>query len=482
MSLTGGGRTWRIAFWGSALASVGLAVAVARSRPVLGARWALLILLGLWAVTWVAGTVCARHLPVRWAVLAIVGVGVAVRLAALDGTPLLSDDLYRYSWDARVQVSGTDPYRFPPAAAALRPLREPWLWPDARGCAHIQRPPGCTRINRPPVRTIYPPVAEAWFSAVYEVGGGVGARHKVWQVAGLVTEVATLGVIARLLRRRGRDPRWLALYALCPAPVVSIVGDGHVDGLAVLFLLAAFLAMGRSSEMTDRRAALAGALIGAGALVKIYPAVALIGVWVAPGLRLRHRVTATAAAAGLGVVAYAPHVATVGIRVIGYLPGYLREEHYTGPGGRYLLAGLAHLPAPGSTVLAAAAVVAALAVVARRRPPAEEATTVVIGVALLAASPVQPWYAVALLAMATIVARPAWAVTAAGGYPYFFAVILAARHQAAIGRIAYGAGALALVAAGRGRRRSPPVPGPAVELQIASGEGVEGEVARPLPP
>ena len=42
------------------------------------------------------------------------------------------------------------------------------------------------------------------------------------------------------------------------------------------------------------------------------------------------------AAAGLVALSYLPHVLAVGSAVIGYLPGYLKEEDYTN-GGRFLL-------------------------------------------------------------------------------------------------------------------------------------------------
>ena len=53
------------------------------------------------------------------------------------------------------------------------------------------------------MNTIYPPVAEAWFTAVYNVSGGVGAHHKAWQVAGLAADVALVPVLARTDGRRG---------------------------------------------------------------------------------------------------------------------------------------------------------------------------------------------------------------------------------------------------------------------------------------
>jgi hypothetical protein len=60
------------------------------------------------------------------------------------------------------------------------------------------------------------------------------------------------------------------------------------------------------------------------------------------------------------------------------------------------------------------------------------------GTLLAAASPVQPWYAVSLLALATLAVEPAWALLVAAGYPYFFAVILLHPHRVGIGQVAYG--------------------------------------------
>ena len=55
---------------------------------------------------------------------AVLLLAVALRLAAASGTtPSISNDLYRYSWDAHVQLSGVDPYRYPPDAPQLVGLR-----------------------------------------------------------------------------------------------------------------------------------------------------------------------------------------------------------------------------------------------------------------------------------------------------------------------------------------------------------------------
>ena len=81
------------------------------------------------------------------------------------------------------------------------------------------------------------------------------------------------------------------------------------------------------------------------------------------------------------------------------------------------------------------------------RAPGHRRMPDVRGALLLAVTPVQPWYAVSLLAVATVAARPAWSAVAVAGYPYFFAVLLDSPHAVAIGRTSYGLALAVLVVA-----------------------------------
>ncbi|GAC1533947.1 MAG: hypothetical protein NVS3B12_14020 [Acidimicrobiales bacterium] len=471
-----------VAMAAASITAVELSYAVASGRPVLGSRWHLLTLLGAWALAWVVSARAAFGLPRRVAVWAIVAVAIAVRLAALGGPPVSSDDLYRYAWDGRVQMAGTDPYAHPPESPALAHLREGWLWPDARGCSRIDgRPPGCTRLNRPSVRTIYPPVAEAWFSAVYRLGG-VGGRHKTWQLAGLGTDLVVIGLLAVGLQRAGRDPRWLGVYALCPAPAYELVNNAHVDGLAIALVLGALVVcLGPSGEVDAAlpgaphrgrvaawrsvawrsegwrsegwRAIVAGALIGAAVSVKVYPAVVLPAM-VGLGSSRRVGVLLRSAGPALAVVVagYVPHVASVGAKVVGYLPGYLKEEHYNS-GGRFLIASAGGLPERLGGPVSAALVVAMTLWVLWRRPPVVVGATVLLGSLLLAVTPVQPWYAVMLVALACLAARPEWIAVSLAGLPYYLGVILDYPHVRGLGQALYVA-ALGVVVAGGAVRRA----------------------------
>ncbi len=438
----------------SGCAGVVLSADCAR-QLILGDRWALMARLAVWVLAWVVAVRCALRLPARTSILVVLAFAALLRVAALAGIPSTSDDVYRYSWEARVQAAGVDPYRYPPSSPALAQLREPWLWPGARQCAALDRPPGCTRINRPDARTIYPPVAQGWFRAVYAVVG-IASHERGWQaVAGLV-DLILCGLLVAALRAFGRDERLVVLYALCPVAVLEITNNAHVDGLAIALLIGALLAHRRE------RPWLAGGLLGLAAMVKLYPALILPALW------RRRPLTVTGAFAAVCGLAYLPHVLAVGLKVLGYLPSYLREEHYD-TGSRFLLLGLLGLPGNVTTALALLAVAAVMAWVAWRRPPVEVGAVAVLGVLFLVATPVQPWYAVALLAVATLAAMPWWAAVAVAGEVEFFAVILDHPHQLALGRASYAL-ATALVAWGFAQRMrsrttppegKPPSPNPA---------------------
>jgi hypothetical protein len=415
-------------------AGVTLSWAVAQ-HSLLGARWELIWLIAAWVPLWLAAAWAAGRVRTRVSLAAVVLLAVALRLAAASGTtPSISNDVYRYSWDAHVQLSGVDPYRYPPDAPQLVGLRTSSVWPAASTCQHLGMSSGCTPLNRPHDRTIYPPVAEAWFVAVHVLTLGSGGSWP-WQLAAGLVDDITIVLIAVARRGQRRDPRQVAWYALSPLPVIELAGNGHVDGLALLLLVAAVLALRR-----DRRG-WAGVLIGLAAMVKLYPAVAVVTWW------RRGRWRMALAATAVGAVSYAPHVIAVGTRVLGYLPGYLKEEHYTG-GGRFVLLGILGLPGPVTTALAVAFVAGVTVHVARSGYEPAVAVAVVLASLILVTAPVQPWYAVTVAGLGALAGLPWLVVLGLAAEPYYAAVILADPHQVAAGRVCYGSALVLLIAFG----------------------------------
>jgi len=173
------------------------------------------------------------------------GLGVALaaallfRIVAALGEPALSDDVYRYVWDGRVQLHGFHPYAHAPADPELAGLRdESWR-----------------HINHPGLKTIYPPLAEIGFLVLSALGAGqVGFRIAI----GLL-DFGVVLALGLLLRRLGLPGDRVILYAWNPLAVMETAGSGHVEPLGItLVVLAAGWIMGRRPLASI--AALAGAV------------------------------------------------------------------------------------------------------------------------------------------------------------------------------------------------------------------------------
>jgi hypothetical protein len=423
----------------------------------------------MWAAFAVAAWL-ARRAPARAAVALIVLGAVAVQVAALSGPPRGSNDLYRYIWDGRVQAAGTDPYRYVPAARQLVPLRDPFLWPARApycippGARAEDRAgllaPGCTRINRPRVPTIYPPAAEAYFLVVAEASPP-GSGTLPIRAAAALCAIAVTVLLLYGLRSLGRDPRLAVLWAWCPAAALEAGNNAHADVLAALLAGAALLLVARPGR--SRRSLAGGALLGLAITVKLTPALLLPAV-------ARRRTAVVLSALTAAAAAYLPYLLAAGGGVIGFLPGYLRQEGYD-DGSRFALIGWL---VPGRWALAAAvAVLAAVALlVARRAEPDRpwRGALVMTGAALAVATPSYPWYALPLVMLTALDGRGEWLALAAARY-------LASRHPLAPviltgmwpQRIGYGL-ALAVIGAAWLARRYRAAAGP------------PGTAGRPAPP
>ncbi|MFJ3792872.1 glycosyltransferase 87 family protein [Kitasatospora sp. NPDC090091] len=386
-----------------------------------------------------------RRVPDRQVVPLVLAGSVAVAAVGLLAPPRTSDDSYRYVWDGRVQAAGISPYAHAPDDPALARLREPGLWPTGGSCdgwdERRTAAGDCTRINRPAVHTIYPPVAEGWFLTVHPFGGGVRGV----QAAGALLAVATTGALLAVGRGRPREGRRAALWGWCPGVAVWAVNDAHVDTLGALLLVAGL-------GCTARRRPLAGgALLGAAIAAKLLPGLAL------PGALARRPARETVALLGAAIGAFAfsylPYVAASGTGVLGYLPGYLREEGYQqGSINRF---GLLRLVLPDLLLPWAAGLVLAAVVVLvlRRGDPARPwgGALLVTGTALLLVAPAYPWYGLLVVALVALDGRWEWLAVPAAGQVLYLTGGTGAQQAAYGAALLCVAGGAALRRRGRGR-------------------------------
>ena len=235
-----------------------------------------------------------------------------LRLVALFAPPYLSDDIYRYVWDGRVQNAGINPYRFIPADPALQSLRDGRIYP------HINR--------RDYAHTIYPPLAQMLFLAITRVSESV-----TWMKACMVAcEAVAVWLLLRLLALCGLPAERVLIYAWHPLTVWEFAGSGHIDAAAIALVALALWARKRNFPV------LTGITLAAATLVKLYPAMLF------PVLYRRWDWKMPAAFGLTMVAGYAPYLG-VGAGVFGYLPGYVQEEGLRQGWSIYLLNLMQHV-------------------------------------------------------------------------------------------------------------------------------------------
>lgn len=187
----------------------------------------------------------------------IVAGGIMFRLSVIALPPATSDDVYRYLWDGRVSIAGINPYRYPPQARELEPLRDTVVYP---------------KINHPELRTIYPPLAQVCFAAAYRLAG-----NALWGIKGLLflAECGTLWLLFKLLagNSASANPLWIVVYAWCPLPILECGMAAHVDGLGILFLVLFYL------SIQHKRISLAAVALAGAVLIKLVPVILLLWVW-----------------------------------------------------------------------------------------------------------------------------------------------------------------------------------------------------------
>jgi alpha-1,6-mannosyltransferase len=178
------------------------------------------------------------------------------------------------------------------------------------------------------------------------------------------------------------------LYAWHPLPLWEFARSGHVDIVAIAFLLLAFLAIERRSPL------LAGVALGAGALVKYVPVVAGPALYKRWDWRLPLAFLATIA------VLYLPYIAA-GTKVFGFLGQYVGEEGIDRGAGIFLWQSLsALLPLPAGAfafyvvaVVLIMAVLALLIVLRQQAPGANLACGMLLATAFtILFSPHYAWY------------------------------------------------------------------------------------------
>ncbi len=231
------------------------------------------------------------------------------RLSIVFAPPYLSDDIYRYVWDGRVQAARINPYRYIPADENLQSLRDEEIYPkvNRRDYAH----------------TMYPPAAEAMYFLTTRISESV-----TWMKLTIVGfELITVWILMELLASFGIPGQRILIYAWHPLAVWEFAGSGHVDPLAFAFIALALLARRRNWD------AATGVALALATLAKLFPIVLFPTLYKRWGWKMPVALVVTI------VVGYLPYLGVGPLGVLGFIPGYVQERGIVS-GEQFFLLGL----------------------------------------------------------------------------------------------------------------------------------------------
>ena len=198
------------------------------SRPIL---WFVAIQMGAGLVFLTLLWVIPRVYVTRSMVVAMLIVGLALRLSFIGTTPILEDDFYRYLWDGALVSHGQNPYSHAPASVRQA---DNSILGDLKAEAGLIS----ERINYPELRTIYPPMAQMAFALAHRIKPW---SLDAWRGVLLGFDIVTVVLLLVLLVRLKRSPLWAALYWWNPLVTKELFNSVHMDVLLLPFLLAVVL-------------------------------------------------------------------------------------------------------------------------------------------------------------------------------------------------------------------------------------------------
>jgi alpha-1,6-mannosyltransferase len=171
-------------------------------------------------------------------IAAIFILGLLARFLFLADTPKLSDDFFRYAWDGKLMEMGIDPYSSTPEQL-LESAGEAQSELTAYK-AQLKTDEFPNGLNSPSYYSVYPPFAQLLFRAAH-----LGAQDQFGEVYGLkaiymLFEIGSFILFLLVLPLYKQNPLLVVVYWFNPLIITEFVGNLHLEGIAVFFLLLTF--------------------------------------------------------------------------------------------------------------------------------------------------------------------------------------------------------------------------------------------------
>ncbi|MGH9719999.1 MAG: hypothetical protein ACRD8O_07285 [Bryobacteraceae bacterium] len=330
--------------------------------------------------------VCKLRSASRARVWFVLGAALVFRLTVWPLAPALSDDVFRYRWEASLQNAGGNPYE-------ARPNDPEW--------AHL-RDATFPYVPGRDFRSVYGPLAELGNRWLYRAAAAVEPdpfRQSFWfKLPAALFDLGVIGGLVLLLRARGLPAERVLIYAWSPLSVFEFWATGHNDSIALCFVVLALVAAARTRWSWGF-----GALSLATA-VKLWP-VFLMAPFI--GWPARWRLVLIPPLV-LGALAL-PFAGVDAARVVenlrflsGFVGGWRNNDS-----GFALILYLAGGDLYVAKRIAFSFIAGGILFVTLRRWPLERAALAVITLTLMVSANCHPWYLTWLLPMLVVEAVPA---------------------------------------------------------------------------
>ena len=179
---------------------------------------------------------------------------IVFRCLMLWSEPIQEIDIYRYLWDGAVAHSGASPFEYSPAEiyeAATRPgmpgISQNSVDPDFQKVVRLAQSQESlqeiiSRIGYAEIRTVYPPISQLVFATVHSLtpeNATVETRVNYMRFWLMVLELGTTLLVVMLLRCTELPDGWAVLHGWCPLLIKETANSGHLDAIAVFFMVLA---------------------------------------------------------------------------------------------------------------------------------------------------------------------------------------------------------------------------------------------------
>ncbi|MBR9830780.1 hypothetical protein GYB57_01415 [bacterium] len=161
--------------------------------------------------------------PILW-------MAIAFRFIFIFSLPELSDDFYRFIWDGLLSVHEVNPFLQKPTEILQM------TFATDRGFTSDL----LNRLNSPDYYTVYPAFSQYLFMISAYIGdGNILGSVVVLRIFIFLAEVGTIFLLSKLLYLINISRKAILIYALNPLVIIELVGNVHIEGIMIFFMVAA---------------------------------------------------------------------------------------------------------------------------------------------------------------------------------------------------------------------------------------------------